>query len=120
MKNCKNCVHAEVCVYLSYDPPFCNLLKDKDKFIELLCTIGTDLYRIDSRQKPCSFRNHHKDEWCCMNVLNCNEECDSGKEYYIYEIKNADAMTILGNAKYFGTRVFLTREAAEKKLEELK
>ena len=38
----------------------------------------------------------------------------------IYEIKNADAMAILGNSKYFGTRVFLTREEAEKKLEELK
>ena len=120
MKTCENCIHCEVCAYVLPSFPICEDFKDKNKFLELHCPIGTDLYRIDSRPKPCSFKNHHKDEWYCMNILNCNEECDSGEERYIYEIKNADAMAILGNAKHFGTRVFLTREEAEKKLEALK
>lgn len=120
MKDCENCIHFEVCAYVSPFLSACDDFKDRNKFLELPCPIGTDLYRIDSRYKTCSFSGTHKDEWYCMNVLNCHEECDSCKEYYIYEIKNADAMAILGNAKYFGTRVFLTREEAEKKLEELK
>lgn len=123
MKTCADCLHYDLCNELNgveYPGPCDYFFKDKNKFLELPCPIGTDLYRIDSRPKPCSFKNHHKDEWYCMNILNCNEECDSGEEHYIYEIKNADAMAILGNAKYFGTRVFLTREEAEKKLEEFK
>lgn len=119
MKTCEDCIHYDLCRKYFYVGELCGGFEDKSKFLELPCPIGTDLYRIDSRNKPCSFKSHHKDEWYCMNVLNCNEQCDSGKEYYIYEIKNADAMTILGNAKYFGTRIFLTREEAEKKLEEL-
>lgn len=122
MKTCENCLHYDVCLNAFGDCLYktCDSFKDKAKFIELPCPIGTDLYRIDSRQNPCSFRNHHKDEWYCMNVLNCYEECDSCEEYYIFEIKNASAMTILGNSDLFGIRAFLTREEAEKKLEELK
>ena len=131
MKTCKDCIHDNVCPKESYATdmnPYidfstkddvdesCIDFKNKFKYIELPCIIGTDLYRIDSRYKTCSFKGQHKDEWYCFNVLNCNEECDSNKEYYIYEIKNADAMTILGNSKYLGTRVFTSREEAEKKL----
>lgn len=117
---CTDCIHFEVCCYVDPNLPVCDSFMHKDCVITLPCPIGTNLYRIDSRYKTCSFKNTHKDEWYCSNVLNCNEECDSRKEYYIYEIKNADAMTILGNAKYFDIRVFTSREEAGKKLEELK
>lgn len=119
---CTDCLHYDICfgAFGDWLPKICESFKDKAKYLELPCPIGTDLYRIDRRYKTCSFRNTRKDEWYCSNVLNCNEECDCREEYYIYEIKNADAMAILGNAKYFGTRVFTSREEAEKKLEELK
>ena len=119
MNKCEECIHFEVCAYVDPFLPVCDSFKDKSKILELPCSVGTNLYRIDSRNKTCSFKNVHKDEWYCLNVLNCNEECDSIKEYYIYEIKNSDAMTILGNAKYFDTRVFTSREEAEKRLNEL-
>lgn len=134
MKTCADCIHCDVCPKESYatdlEPyidlsiinnvdEYCIEFKDKNKYIELLCPIGTDLYRIDSRRTRCSIRNEYRDEWRCFHFLNCNEECDSGKEYYIYEMKNVDAMTILGNSKYFGTRVFLSMEEAEYELEKL-
>ena len=117
---CTDCIHFEVCCYVDPNLPVCDSFMHKNCVFTLPCPIGTTLYRIDSRHKTCSFRGTHKDEWYCSNVLNCNEECDSRKEYYIYEMPNADAMTILGNEKYFGTRVFTSREEAEKKLEEIK
>ena len=119
MKKCEDCIHFEVCAYVAPYLPACDSFKDKSKILELPCSVGTNLYRIDSRNKTCSFKNVHKDEWYCSNVLNCNEECDSVEEHYIYEIKNSDAMAILGNQKYFGTRVFASRDEAERKLNEL-
>jgi hypothetical protein len=44
----------------------------------------------------------------------CDGLCDSGKEYKIFTINNANAMAILGNAELFGTnRLFLDKDEAE-------
>lgn len=122
MKTCHDCIHMSVCKHVNNVFPICKYFQDKSKFIELPCPIGTDLYRIDSRTIPCHRGKRERDEYSCQNFLHCylNNECDLREEYYIFEMENADAMTILGNQKYFGTRVFTSREEAEKRLEEFK
>lgn len=118
-----NCIHWNIChIYSNLNLDKCGHFKNKSKLIELSCPIGTNLYRIDSRIIPCHRNQRERDEYSCQNYLHCylDKECDLGKEYYIFEMENADVMTILGNQKYFGTRVFTSREEAEKKMEELK
>ena len=49
------------------------------------------------------------------------EYSDKVKEHFtnpknVGSIENADAMAILGNAPYFGTRVFIDKEEAEREL----
>ena len=90
--------------------------------ISLPCPVGTTLYRIDSRERACSYHhNHRSNMYYCVNDYRCKHLCDGlcddRFEYEIYTIENASAMAILGNAPYFGTRVFTDKEEAEKELE---
>ena len=121
MKTCKDCIHFEVCCYVDRFLPVCDSFKDKTKIIELPVPVGTDLYRIDERDVLCCFNQREKDDWYCQNVLDCYffYTCKPKKEYYIFEMKNADAMTILGNQKYLGSRVFTSKEEAEEKINEI-
>ena len=87
--------------------------------IVLPCKVGSTLYRIDEMSKQCSYENEHYDEFYCRNCrIRLNGDCDARKEPYIFVIQNANAQAILGNQHLIGTRVFLTREEAEKALAE--
>lgn len=90
--------------------------------ISLPCPVGTTLYRIDSYERACSYHHEHRNNlYYCVNDYKCRHLCDGlcndGFDYEIYTIENASAMAILGNAQYFGTRVFLDKEEAERELE---
>jgi hypothetical protein len=98
-------------------------LHNNPNTISLPRPIGTTLYRIDRYSKTCSY--HHENRECnlyyCVNDWKCRHlcagMCDAGFEYKLYTIKNADAMTILGNAELFGTdRLFFDKEDAEQAL----
>lgn len=114
MQTCKNCIHSDICIidYALDEPNPCDYFKSKSKIIELPVPIGTDLYKIDTRIIKCLAPNPEKDELL-------DRFFNYSQEYYIFEIKNADAMTILGNKEYLGTRVFTSREEAEKRIKEL-
>lgn len=73
-------------------------------------------YIISSRWTVCSEYGLRFDEYSCIG---CEYECDSEKEYYIHStyLSFTDVTTYVNQ---FGKTVFLTREAAKKKLEELK
>ena len=87
--------------------------------IVLPCRVGSTLYRIDEISKQCSYENEHYDEFYCRNCrIRLNGDCDARKEPYIFVIQNANAQAILGNQHLIGTRVFLTKEEAEKALAE--
>ena len=53
MKTCKDCIHFEVCCYVDMFLPICDSFKDKSKFIELPCSVGSyciyknDIWYID-------------------------------------------------------------------------
>lgn len=75
-----------------------------------------EIYIISSRWTVCSECGSRFDEYNCIG---CEYECDSKKEYYVYPtyLSSIDVNTY---ANRFGKTIFLTREEAEKKLEEMK
>ena len=97
-------------------------LHNNPNTISLPCPVGTTLYRIDHYERACSYHDEHRNnlyycvnDWKCKHL--CDGKCNAGVDYKIYTIKNADAQCILGNAQYFGTRVFADKEEAERELE---
>lgn len=75
-----------------------------------------EIYIISSRWTVCSECGSRFDEYSCSG---CEYECDSKKEYYVYPTY-LSSITVSTYVDRFGKTIFLTREEAEKKLEELK
>lgn len=77
---------------------------------------NAEIYLISSRWTICSKCGSRFDEYNCIG---CEYECDSKKEYYVCPtyLSSIDVNTY---ANRFGKTIFLTREEAEKKLEEMK
>lgn len=86
----------------------------------LLVRLPDDLkkkvYRITYEYTECSNFGETKNN--CENY-NCNRDCDSQKRFYIVE-NRLEFMLFCNYYHELGKTVFLTREEAEKKLEELK
>lgn len=75
-----------------------------------------EIYIISSRWTVCSECGSRFDECSCSD---CEYECDSKKEYYVYPTC-LSFINVSFYANQFGKTVFLAREEAEKKLEEMK
>ena len=75
-----------------------------------------EIYIISSRWTVCSECGSRFDEYSCSG---CEYECDSKKEYYVCPTY-LSSINVNTYVNRFGKTVFLTREEAEKKLEELK
>lgn len=87
--------------------------------IVLPCSVGSTIYRIDTRRTHCSHKGEYYDEYYCRNCRHLlNGDCDSHEEPYIFVIKDANAQMILGNEHLLGSRAFLAKEQAEKALAE--
>lgn len=86
----------------------------------LLARLPDDLkkkvYRITYEYTECSNFGETKNN--CENY-NCNRDCDSQKRFYIVE-NRLEFMLFCNYYHELGKTVFLTREEAEKKLEEMK
>ena len=73
------------------------------------------LYQINYRWTECT---EYGDEKNKCEIYDCKCECDSKKEYYIAEV----GFRYISTGNYYdrlGKTIFLTREEAEKKLEEI-
>lgn len=141
MKTCRDCIHYEVCgshcekqsiegcstcmlkLCNHLNSEDCPNFKDISKIVELPCSIGTTLYKIYNYVHPCSLYRTCKNEHYCKDLHNCpnfsNGHCDSRIEFHLVELPNAQALNILMSQKDFGTKVFLTKEDAERKVREL-
>lgn len=75
-----------------------------------------EIYIISSRWTVCSKCGSRFDEYSCSG---CEYECDSKKEYYVYPTC-LSSINVSFYANQFGKTVFLTREEAVNKLEEMK
>jgi hypothetical protein len=100
----------------------CNKLADYEDLEEqgLLVKLPDDLfkkvYRITYEYTECSKFGETVID--CENY-NCNCDCDSEKKFYIVE-NNLQFMLFCNYYNELDKTVFLTREEAEKKLEEMK
>ena len=113
---CENCLHYEACKSMvnvieratmySIAMRVCNNYADKDLYIKLPCKVYDTVYIVDEDS----------------NEFNGIDECHvrklewNGVFWAIFTDKDCYGYS----ADYIGKTVFLTREDAEKKLEELK
>ena len=129
---CKDCVHYDICLgaYEDYLYEICDSFKDKSKFIELPCSVGDIVYKIHYIRKACNDCNSYSDFYgtdpiCDENKIlfpniNDNKKNICHKHHLKISEYKADLIWIIWQLDQFGKSVFLTREEAVKKLEELK
>lgn len=91
-------------------------LEEQGLLVRLPANKNKEIYIISSRWTVCSKCGSRFDEYSCSG---CEYECDSKKEYYVYPTY-LSSITVSTYVDQFGETVFLTREEAEKKLEEMK
>ena len=114
---CENCLHYEACKSMvrvieratmySIAMRVCNNYADKDLYIKLPCKIGTKVYAIAT---PCGGCEHYN-----LSLEQSLKICRNCEKREIAECTFDNDLI-----DEFGKTVFLTREDAEKKLEELK
>ena len=103
MATCKDCLHYDVCKAIENEldmipPSQCGCFKDKSRFIELPCKVGDTIYHTFTGKV---------DYFEVYDIQVHNDGI-----YVTYDFNR------YFNADEFGKTVFLTREEAEKKLEE--
>lgn len=90
--------------------------EEQGLFVRLPANKNAEIYLISSRWTICSKCGSRFDEYSCSG---CEYECDSKKEYYVRPTC-ISSINVSFYANQFGKTVFLNREEAEKKLEEMK
>lgn len=90
-------------------------LEEQGLLVRLPDDLFKKVYRITYEYTECSKFGETVID--CENY-NCNCDCDSEKQFYIVE-NNLQFMLFCNYYNELGKTVFLTREEAEKKLEEL-
>ena len=113
MSKCENCIHGGAChLWCKGYAVSCDNFKDKSLFVELPCKVGDIVHRV-------SFVNKNIET---LKVEGFNRNLASWKVHCTHLIH-----TWLGNKRehiyisfsQFGKTVFLTKEEAEKKLQEM-
>ena len=109
---CEDCLHYDICIGAFGDwlPKICDSFKDKSKFIELPCSVGDTVYY------PYAGKILEKKVTAYHRVYDARSGVQ-GIDWW-YELENDESETM--DADLISKTVFLTREEAEKKLEELK
>ena len=104
--------------YISAARKLCDYedLEEQGLLVRLPANKNKEIYIISSRWTVCSECGSRFDEYSCVG---CEYKCDSKKEHYVRPtyLSSIDVNTY---ANRFGKTIFLTREEAEKKLEEMK
>lgn len=91
-------------------------LEEHGLLVRLPDDLNRVLYQINYRWTECTEYSEQNNK---CEIYDCKCECDSRKEYYIAEV-TLQYITIKSYYNCLGEFVFLTREEAEKKLEEMK
>ena len=117
LDNCKECSenYKQIAEYLEELKSYKGL-EEQGLLVRLPDDLNRVLYQINYRWTKCTKYGERKNK---CEIYSCERECDSREEYYIAEV---DLRYIqIGN--YYdrlGKFLFFTREAAKKKLEEMK
>lgn len=128
MSYCRECLHDEVCslTHCGQSIACCDFVnaeryheimqaEREGRLVILPCKVGDSYYLVERFCTEGGYYDEKKQvslgtcEWC-------SEECD--RENRVVECRFNSAIDILMKERFFGKTVFLTREAAEKALEE--
>ena len=90
--------------------------EEQGLLVRLPADKNAEIYLISSRWTVCSECGSRFDEYDCIS---CEYECDSKKEYYVCPTY-LSSINVSTYVNRFGKTIFLTREEAEKKLEEMR
>ena len=127
---CKDCLHYELCRYNTYQEAHyfgkdkkiyitidnnspCKYFADRSKWVHLPCKVGDTIYKL--WYGPCHLGETYPDSYGCDG---CYDECDIKKvitEYKVPSLRFIIDELMNGSCVYY-----LTREEAEKALEEKK
>ena len=115
LDNCKECSenYKQIAEYLEELKSYKDL-EEQGLLVRLPVATGTNVYVVKSFI-DCIYDYEHCEatqKWKCEEDIQCEYE---KKKYYVKEIKFTSTMK-----NYIGKSIFLTREEAEKKLEEMK
>ena len=115
---CTDCLHYDICLGAFGDwlPKICESFKDKAKYLELPCSIGDAVYTI-------VYHKVHEAKVTCIRpfVFDDHTEFRGNAVVEMEDPFFIDGRLIKQEPFIiFGKDTFLTREEAEKKLEELK
>ena len=91
-------------------------LEEQGLLVKLPDDLNRVLYQINYRWTECTEYGEENNK---CEIYDCKYECDSRKEYYIAEV-DLQYIPLKSYYNCLGEFVFLTREEAEKKLEETK
>lgn len=91
-------------------------LEEQGLLVRLPDDLNRILYQVNYRWTECTEYGEENNK---CEIYDCECECDSRKEYYIAEV-DLQYIPIGNYYDRLGKFLFLTREEAEKKLEELK
>lgn len=91
-------------------------LEEQGLLVKLPDDLNRVLYQVNYRWTQCTEYGEENNK---CEIYDCKCECDSRKEYYIAEI-DLQYIPIGNYYDRLGKFLFLTREEAEKKLEEMK
>ena len=91
-------------------------LEEQGLLVKLPDDLNRVLYQVNYRWTQCTEYGEENNK---CEIYDCKCECDSRKEYYIAEI-DLQYISIGNYYDRLGEFLFLTREEAEKKLEEMK
>ena len=113
---CKDCIHSDVCEALEegngipkVHPKLCGCFKDKSRFIELPCKIGTKIYDISELLMPQCYSPD-------MYIFDADDICISkDNRGFIFTIDGNDY-----RYEDFGKSAFFSKEEAEKALKRQK
>ena len=90
---------------------------DKDgRVVVLPCKVGDVMYKLFREYTECTSYQVRKDNYCCEG---CMVPCDSREVTVIRAIQPNSLPEVARYIKEFGKTVFLTREEAEKALQEM-
>lgn len=122
MKTCKDCMHQKVCLLydaFDYEEPIpvsdCMFFKDKSKSIELPCLVGDKVYTV-------IYQKVYEAEVICIRPFVFKDYVEyRGNAIITFENPFYHDGRLLKQELFcvFGKDTFLTKEEAEKKLEEL-
>ena len=108
---CENCIHCDVCEEHGMKWSggiLCYNFKDKSRFVELPCSIGSTVYEIvpECEGISCPFNGGYGTDRCKSTLLNKNYDLCKA---YIHERKFSFC-----DKDRIGKDIFLTREEVEK------